>query len=67
MEVIKGFVEHIIYRNTAVSAENFYKRIASIYDIKLNNRADFEYDTGKLDSRGNKIYKLIPTVYIHIR
>lgn len=56
--------QRIIYRNTAVSAENFYKRIASIYDIKLNNRADFEYDTGKYDSYGNKIYKLIPTVYI---
>lgn len=56
--------KRIIYRNTAVSAENFYKRIASIYDIKMNNRADFEYDTGKLDSQGNKIYKLIPTVYI---
>ena len=56
--------QRIIYRNTAVSAENFYKRIASIYEIKMNNRADFEYDTCKLDSRGNKIYKLIPTVYI---
>ena len=56
--------QRIIYRNTAVSAENFYKRIASIYDIKLNNRADFEYDTGKYDSYGNRIYKLIPTVYI---
>lgn len=56
--------QRIIYRNTAVSAENFYKRIASIYEIKMNNRADFEYDTDKLDSRGNKIYKLIPTVYI---
>ena len=47
--------QRIIYRNTAVSAENFYKRIASIYEIKMNNRADFEYDTGKLDSQGNKI------------
>lgn len=56
--------QRIIYRNTAVSAENFYKRIASIYEIKMNNRADFEYDTDKLDSQGNKIYKLIPTVYI---
>lgn len=56
--------QRIIYRNTAVSAENFYKRIASIYEIKMNNRADFEYDTGRLDSQGNKIYKFIPTVYI---
>ena len=30
----------------------------------MNNRSDFEYDTGKLDSQGNKIYKLIHTVYI---
>lgn len=56
--------ERIIYRNTAVSAENFYKRIISIYDEKLNNKADYEYDTGLCDSRGNHIFKLVPTIYI---
>ena len=56
--------ERIIYRNAAVSAENFYKRIIAIYDEKLNNKADYEYDTGLCDSRGNRIFKLIPTVYI---
>lgn len=56
--------ERIIYRNSAVSAENFYKRIVTIYDEKMNNKADYEYDTGLCDSRGNRIFKLIPTVYI---
>ena len=56
--------ERIIYRNAAVSAENFYKRIIAIYDEKLNNKADYEYDTGLCDSRGNRIFKLTPTVYI---
>lgn len=56
--------ERIVYRNTAVSAENFYKRIIAIYDEKLNNKADYEYDTGLCDSRGNHIFKLIPTIYI---
>ena len=56
--------ERIIYRNTAVTAENFFQRIAAIYDEKISNKADYEYDTGFLDSKGNPIYKLIPTVYI---
>lgn len=54
----------IIYRNAAVSAENFYKRIIAIYDEKMNNKADYEYDTGLCDSRGNRIFKLVPTIYI---
>lgn len=56
--------ERIIYRNAAVSAENFYKRIIAIYDEKMNHKDDYEYDTGLKDSRGNEIYKLVPTVYI---
>lgn len=56
--------QRLIYRNAAVTAENFYKRIQAIYEEKLNNRSDYEYDTGKLSTKGEKIYKLIPTVYI---
>lgn len=56
--------QRVIYRNSAVTAENFYNRIESIYNEKLNNKADYEYNTGLLDSKGNEIYKLIPTVYI---
>ena len=68
-ELLTGFSqeeidERIIYRNAAVSAENFYKRIIAIYDEKMNNKADYEYDTGLCDSRGNRIFKLTPTVYI---
>ena len=68
-EILTGFSpeemeERFIYRNTAVSAENFYERIASIYEEKLGHKADYEYDTGLKDSRGNQIYKLVPTVYI---
>ena len=54
----------VIYRNAAVSAENFYERIAAIYEEKLSHRDEYEYDTGYLDSLGRPIYKLIPTVYI---
>ena len=53
-----------IDRNAAVTAENFYQRIQAIYEEKLNNKSDYEYDTGKLSTKGEKIYKLIPTVYI---
>ena len=54
----------IIYRNSAISAENFYNRIYTIYEEKINHRDDYEYDTGLLDNVGRPIYKLTPTVYI---
>ena len=56
--------KRIIYRNSAISAENFYERIYDIYEEKMNHRADYEYDTGLLDSLGRPVYKLVPTVYI---
>ena len=54
----------IIYRNAAVTAETFYMRIHSIYEEKMTHKADYEYNTGFLDTRGNPIYKLYPTIYI---
>lgn len=54
----------VVYRNAAISAENFYMRIQTIYDEKITHKADYEYDTGLCDTRGNRIYKLVPTVYI---
>lgn len=68
-ELFTGFgpdeIEHrLIYRNAAVTAENFYQRIQTIYEEKIANKADYEYDTGKLSTKGEKIYKMIPTVYI---
>lgn len=53
-----------IYRNTGVTAENFYERLRSIHDLKMNNRSEYEYDTGLFDQSGKRIYKLQPTVYI---
>lgn len=53
-----------IGRNTGITAENFYERLRIIHDLKLENRADFEYDTGLFDSNGERIFKLEPTVYI---
>jgi hypothetical protein len=52
-----------IVRNTGINIENFYERIRMIFDLKNNNREDFIYDTGLLDNRGNRITKLMPTVY----
>ena len=35
-----------------------------IHDMKLENREEYEYDTGYYDSHGERIYKMEPTVYI---
>ena len=53
-----------ISRTSGITAENFYERIKMIYDLKTENRADYEYDTGLYDTEGNRIFKLEPTVYI---
>lgn len=55
--------KRFIVRNTGITIENFYERIKMIYDIKMENRETFEYDTGLYDTLGNRIYKLEPTVY----
>lgn len=51
-------------RNSGITAENLYKRIKTIADEKINNSKDYEYDTGVFDIHGNRIYKMVPTVYI---
>ena len=68
-ELLTGFhgeelVTKYLSRNTGITAENFYERLKMIHDLKLENRADYEYDTGCFDSTGERIYKLEPTVYI---
>ena len=69
MELLTGFKgeklkEKFIVRNSAITAENFYQRMKIIYDLKSENRAEYEYDTGLYDTSGNRIFKLEPTVYI---
>jgi len=58
------FQKRYISRNTGITAENFYERIKMIHDEKLDNRSDYEYDTGLYDSSGNRIFKLEPTIYL---
>lgn len=68
-KILTGFTdeeleEKYIIRNSGITAENFYERIKLIYDTKMADEAAFTYDTGLLDPRGKKIYKMVPTVYI---
>ena len=51
------------FRDKGITSENVYKRIQTIRDIKLNSKADYMYDTGLYDTYGNKIIKMVPTIY----
>lgn len=53
-----------VVRNEGVTAENFYKRIKMIHDIKIADPDKYTYNTGMLDNFGDPLYKLEPTVYI---
>lgn len=54
-----------IVRNSGVTAENIYKRIKAISDIKTKEHPhDFLYDTGRKDMNGNPIIKMQPTLYL---
>lgn len=69
LEYLTGFRgeelrQRVLIRNTAITSETFYERMKMVYDLKMNNRTEFIYDTGVHDSRGERIYKLEPTAYI---
>ena len=69
LEVLTGFTgdelqSRLITRNTGINSENFYERIKLIHDMRVENREAYLYDTGLLDYRGEKIYKMEPCVYI---
>lgn len=51
------------FRDKGITSENVYKRIQAIRDIKLAKKKDYLYDTGLLDTYGNKIIKMVPTLY----
>ena len=56
--------KYVDIRNSGITTENLYQRIQAIHDIKIENRKDYEYDTGLYDTNGKRIFKLVPTVYI---
>lgn len=56
--------DRYVVRNSGISNETVFQRIRMIYDLKMANRSELEYDTGLEDIHGNRIFKLVPTVYI---
>lgn len=58
------FKRKYIARNTGITNENFYQRMRMLYDLKMLNYKDYEYDTGLYDTSGNRIFKLQPTVVL---
>ena len=58
------FDERVKARDHDITTENLYQRIQAIHDEKIVNRKDLTYDTGYYDMRGNRILKLIPTLYL---
>lgn len=55
--------ERVFIRKEGITTENVLAQIKAIHDEKVENRADYEYDTGLFDTFGNRIYKLVPTFY----
>lgn len=60
----KELKDRYVIRNSGISNETVFQRIRMIYDLKMANKSNLEYDTGLEDIHGNRIYKLVPTVYI---
>ena len=60
-EEMQNFVD---IRNNGITTENVFQRLKAIRDIKIENRKDYEYDTGLFDINGNRIFKLVPTIYM---
>lgn len=58
------FRNRYIYRNSGITAENFYERMKMLHDMKLENYDDYVYDTGLFDRNGERIFKLVPTVVL---
>ena len=56
--------EYVQIRNAGINTENVLQRIRAIRDEKTSHRKDYEYDTGLFDTDGNRIYKMIPSVYV---
>ena len=56
--------EYTVIRNSGITAENLYKRIKAIADEKISNEKEYTYDTGYYDIHGNRVFKMIPTVYV---
>lgn len=54
----------IVHRNVGITTESFYKNINEVYKLKMEMKDELTVVSDKLDSRGNPIEYLEPTVYI---
>jgi RecA/RadA recombinase len=61
---IEEIKRRVRFRDTGITTESVFAKIKAIRDLKVENRAAYTYDTGLYDTYGNKILKLIPTVYL---
>lgn len=52
------------YRNSGITIENLYQRVKAIYDSKMAHYDELLYETELYDSKGERIKKLVPTIYI---
>jgi len=55
--------DRCFFRNTGINTESVYYQIKEHHDSKIENRAEYEYDTGLYDTFGNRIFKLVPSFY----
>ena len=58
------FEERVKLRDHDITTENLYQRIQSIHDEKIAHRKELTYDTGLYDMQGNRIFKMVPTLYL---
>jgi hypothetical protein len=60
----KHYNEKYMLLNSAISAESVYELAKGAAKVKLENKEQYQYDTGKVDLDGNPIMELPPTVII---
>ena len=58
------FNQRVRLRDHDITTENLYQRIQGIHDEKIAHRKELTYDTGYYDMQGNRIFKMVPTLYL---
>ena len=58
------FADRFIIRDSGITTESIYRRVKTIYDIKMENYDEYTYDTGLIDDYGKPVIKFEPTIVI---
>jgi RecA/RadA recombinase len=58
------FKERFIIRDSGITTESVFRRVKTVYDIKMENYDEYSYDTGLVDDDGKPVIKLEPTVFV---